>query len=636
MILRKPFNAIPARLLSLLLTVICHFTVSSSWAVYPKGVDRRATFLQAFEAFHNVLYFLSGSDSFLSQLTAEELRQFELLGNSIVPREILISIGTYVPFEGKTSDRVKTRVIFSDNEKDFIIPPDKTVRTAKMHGNVWFNTNIINNPNNQFNVLDVIQILFHEFGHTIPSLENTTTIDHLAAKAKNYLAPFYKENVVNSDLTIRFFLLPFLKSRDLILDFQPRPIILFSFLGVDVSAKFDFKTIGPSVRGYLPVVSALQAYTRVVLVPEVETYVQGLGLKWQVQETNFVRAADGFNYVSLNSNPQKTGHQEPLPPQSVERQIHQYILTEELGATLGSPNPHLSPVPLHDGGELLIGFKPELLQAWAEPLKLMKTENGRHLIEGVIQRSEKVSDVLLLGTLGNTAFQFPGEIEILTEKYYKIRFSIPEKGGPSGKSLIFRGIALNSEKRWDFEELLTVPTKKSSLIAAPKVEKISVWNGESWVSVKEMLAETLEVDQIRMRYEFSMAPNNLNHLDITWVTTRDIEKAGVHQGAEVGTQIEVIPGAKLIQKRQGKSLTVEFTSRLKVADPVHYSEGNSADGRGYSLLSTYRFGMRSIQMVDTELHKTSFNIRPIESRWKYIFLPRSTNASDHGLCRDFL
>jgi hypothetical protein len=74
---------------------------------------------------------------------------------------------------------------------------------------------------------------------------------------------------------------------------------------------------------------------------------------------------------------------------------------------------------------------------------------------------------------------------------------------------------LNSEERWDLEDLLTVPTKVSSLTAVPKVEKISVWNAESWVSVKDMLAEILEVDQIRMRYEFSKVSNNRNHLDIT-------------------------------------------------------------------------------------------------------------------------
>jgi hypothetical protein len=130
MVVRRRKNLILTGLLSILLTFVSQFPATAAWGIESNGVDRRATVRAAYEAFHNVILFLSGSDSFLAQLSQEEHRHFWRLGGMIIPNQTLFSAPTFVQVRGQTSHQVKQKLYFSSDSSSFIIPPDKTVRMA--------------------------------------------------------------------------------------------------------------------------------------------------------------------------------------------------------------------------------------------------------------------------------------------------------------------------------------------------------------------------------------------------------------------------------------------------------------------------------------------------------------------------
>jgi hypothetical protein len=653
--LKSKHIAAPALFLSLFLTVASLFSTRPAWGAQPQAVDRRALVHVAYECFHNLIYFLGGSEPFLSHLTPAEKSQFESLGRSIFPTRTLISVGVLVREEGRTSDNVKERLYFSDRALDFIIPPDTTERMAKTTDHIWFNTRMLNDPKTEFELLDALQLIFHEFGHTHSPGQSSAIVDtnnRIAAKMKSFLSPFYRESSIDAETRLKFLTLPFLIGDGHMLDYQFEPIAILDFKGTNVAVKLDQSMMGTYIQGYNPGRNGLHSLTRVTLTPTAEistaeTSKGALMVKWHVEYKNLLRAADQFNFVSLNDSEAKTADQEALPPVIVRKFLYHTIYSSDLIALLSDIDFFQKSIPMRYVSETPILYSPDSSQKWMEALKIVKTEKGRHFLQGVIHTAEPLQQVLLLGDNGTRVLQIPGQVEILTAGYYQLHFSIPETS-PAGGQLSLSGIVLNAKKKWDFPELLILPKKpandiskpKSNSKSKPKLENIYAWDGQDWVSAKSIKSENLDVHtEIKLRYEFSDAPVDMDHLEITWVVHSDIEKESQRHGYKFESEVEIIPGSKLIQRRKGNNLVVEFSSphKVPVRGPLKVPLNVSQDSRhGYSVKNSIRASVFSILFVDQEFNAVETPMRPFATSWKYVFSAMNPQTKKQFFCRDLI
>jgi hypothetical protein len=502
-----------------------------------------------------------------------------------------------------------------------------------MDGDIWFNTNVLNDPSVDFELLDAVQLIYHEFAHTLPGSEDIELNNKIAAKIKDYLRSFYVKNIIDSETTACFLTLPYLKSEGDLLDFQPHPIVIINVKGISFQADFDGSQLGAHPNGYWSQSRHLRAFTRVNLKPQAQKYEGSLLLTWQVEFKELLRVAPvgGFNHISLSVSESLTSHQEVFPPVISQKILYHRIPWPKLRAAALQQASREVPMPLQIFAEGQIHFISEFSQPWVEVLKLTKRENGRNILEGVVKSKEPMREVSLIGQYGNSVIHFPGEFENLTGDYYKLRFSVPE-GGIGGQNLVLSGIAVNSKGKWDFAEILILPTRPVVGPRKPKLKNIYVWNGISWLSVKELTSESLDVEtEIRLRYEFIDAAVNMNHVEVSWLLNSDITKDDKYPGYLFQTDVEVIPAHKLSQRRQGDTLTVEFSS------PIRPPRREGREGIfNYRLEPADRVSMSMVQFVGTDLHATSVGIRPIESPWKYVFPRKMPSKKTQFFCSALL
>jgi len=605
-------NGTLSRLVFLFLLSIS-LTAASAMGQSAPGPDRRAYVKAAYEDFYTLIYFLSGSDRFLNQLTPDERAQFETLGNSIIQHGIRIG-DLPTPGQDRTSRLAPHRLKFSNRREDFKLPGETTERTAKFDGDVWFNLNIINDPKTPFGLLDAFQIMFHEFGHLLPKEQkNQGAIDRVAAKMRTYLHGFYKDIPVGSGLSAKTLALPYLMADGAPVDLQVEPIVIFELDGRTAQAHLNVpQAISPGL-GYSPARSDIQAFTRVSLTPQIKPYQGSVLVEWQVEAKHLLINAFRFNYIDLYVNSEKTEPVQPLPPVLEYKTLFQRLSAPELGRLLTTPQDAVPEVQLKNYAESPHPYAPAVDQKWHEKLKIAGQEGDRLRIEGVVESPEPLREVSLGAQRGHNVLQLPGVAERLTGDIYRVKFSVP-LAAAGATSLHLQSLVLNSKSQWDLEEPVNVALNPATAGAQPQIRRIEVFDGKVWRAIDQISEPDLKTDEVRMRFFFASTAAKMNHLELTWLFQDAVLRGAQPAANRFHNVHEVIPASQLTQSRQGDLLIVEFTSQ-KASRHAASIQGKN----GFTVRDSGLHALRSLQFVDEKFNVVATGTRLTNSGWRTIF-----------------
>ena len=591
---------------------------SGSLEAQPATIDRQAIVRSAYENFISTVYFLSGSDRFLSDLTPEERMQFDLLGHKLVPHQF--RIGPVQPGEFRTSRLVSNKLRFSNQQQDFILKEGEPPRTAKMSGDIWFNLNIINAPGSKFSLLDAYQILYHEFGHLILESEgkDQDAIDRVAAKMRKHLQSSVREIDVTPTVRLTTHLLPQLLYNGMSVDFQPEPIVLITKDGVVYEGRLP--EIGFTGNGYVTSrPNELHAIKRVAISPSAEMDGERLLIKWSIEIGHFLVQSDRMNFIELFSNLDKVRNQLPFEPYYTGKETFKFVDLNALAQDM----------PLKSYSENMVpGFSTKTLK-WFEPLSYKGLKDGRVDYEGVVEAEQGVREIAILGQRKIDSFQFPGTFEHLTGNIYRVRFSIPTET-TTGASVILTGISVNGTEATLLNEQIEVKPSAlkpvSELLPARTTE---IWDGSKWISASSIAGPELAADDIRMRFHIKGATTPLNHIEVSWLVQEELLQHDKNAGMRVSTLLEVIPASRLKQSFNGGVLTMEFEAKRGVR-PV--ADTNASDG-----LSARDSGYRAFlqaQFVDQNLNIALVPNKLTTSGWRSLFKvnpkPETPTANVNG------
>ncbi len=595
-------------LLSILLIPVDGFSVNPA---AEDIIERQAYVKAAFDTFHGAIYFLAASDIFLNQLTQEERAQFDLLGNKIIKYKFYFGPPTTAAND-QTNHHGQTRLIFSDRSEEFMIAPDKVERLAKMDGNIWFNTKMLNNSKLTFGLLDAFQILYHEFGHSLGDAKDQKIIDSIAAKMKIYLQGFYKESVISPGVTAKTLVTPYLLIENQRVDYQMEPIIIIDLFGRAVTATMDVAQMRSMDQGYITA-HPTQNFTRLNLTPRFQVYNQKILVEWFVETKNYLIDALRFNYVNLYTNANKVTPLQALEPITTYKSTFQLIEIPEVVKHITQYAKNWLPVPLKRHAENPNHYRPDFNSKWVEKLKVTETKNQLATVEAVIQSDIAITEVILLGQHGTDALQIPGAAEKLTGNYYRVKFVVPTTATEIPK-LSIDGIAINSTIRWDLEERLVIPLTTKAATANNRVQEISIWQNEKWNSIEQITAQMVDSEDVKIRFEFLDSVTDLNHLEMTWLIQEDVLITGIKNGSRFRTLQEVIAKDKLQQHRANGKLYVTMTSQ-KMSNYLRPETGKNN-------FTTQDSGIRAltaIHFVDQNYKITSLGARLENTGWRSAF-----------------
>lgn len=582
--------------------------LTAGFAFAQSQMDRRATVHAAFENFMPVLYFLSGSDPFLQQLTPEEKKQFELLGNYLVPHFVRLGPPS-VPGQDRTSAHIDFKLKFSDRSEDFVLNPGEPERTAKVTTDVWFNLKMIGNPSTSFSLLDAFQILFHEFGHKLGPEKNQALIDQVAAKMRIYLNVFYKDQEIVPGLRASSLILPQILFKDFLVDMQPEPMLLVERRNQVVEIPVDAKRLAFSAQYYDDSNRDAQSYARVTLIPRFLVQSNGLMIEWSIERKNFLFATRRFSYLDLFVNQSKVKNLLAMPP-LIDRNTLYYLIPFNQFTDSGG-FPILKPKIFAGNKEV---FQLAGNSKWPEKLKIKKQTSERIELEAIVEMPEALTEVALLATQENSVYHFPGEIEKLTGNFYRLHFSIP---GSSSKanSLFITGIGFNGKIKWDLEDQLKLTLKNVATSAPRTLKGLEVWDGQRWIKATEMKTPEMNAEKARFRLTTEDTGYLLNHLQIDWLEIENIYFKGQYQGARHRLFQESIPASRLRQSRAHGILTVEIESR-RAARPLPVETSSL----GFSTKDSDFRAITTMTLVDNKLEVFTSTARLEPVAWKGAFV----------------
>lgn len=579
-------------------------------------VDRRALVEAAFENFVPLIYFLSGSETFLEKLTPEERAQFEMLGKDLIPRVVRADSGSY-PGRDNTSRRVNFQLRFSSNSQDFVLKPGEPERTAKVTQDVWFNLNLLNRADVEFTLLDAFQIMFHEFGHKLEDQKKQEAIDRVAAKIRDYIRPFYRDTTVVEGFRVSTLTLPYLMYDAVPVDLQPEPVVLLDRLGKISKAFVNVPSMVFPDHQYIGIKGLMQEYKRVELSPNIRAYDQSLLLSWDVQVRHFlVQAPIGFNYMPLFSNPAKAESDFVMTPMAANRTVHQLISYDQIlsAQNISVKNYATNPTP----------YTPSFA-GWIGEFTQAKVDQNKVRIESSIESSEVISEITFRGQNGTSVIEFPGTVEKVGESSYRVSAEIPRQS-PDGKPVIIQLMSLNGSRSWDLAEPINVQTE---VVAQKQVQlaTVFVWDGKSWVDAREIKTAEMATDDVRMKF-LLQSSQFLSHLEITWSVLDQIVRDGATEASRLRTFREVISDKNLVQRWENGMLVVEVISK-KASEyrPEIGFHGYQTEDSGYRSLIDMMFVTKSLGTL-------TVGNRIVQTIWRSLFkLPKNnkTNWSAVGV-----
>ncbi len=582
-------------------------------APLPAVVDRRAVAHAAFENFVSTIYLLSGSDRFMTGLTAEQKTQFELVGRKIVPH--VVRLGHVVPGSDRTSKLLPYRLRFSEKTEDFILKAGEPARTAKFDGDFCFNLGVINNPKLEFGLLDANQILFHEFSHLVETGKDQPVVEQVAAKIREYLRSSVREIEVSPTVRVTTYLPPYLFYDGTIVDFQPEPIVLITKNGVSYEAQLDYARLRSLEHGYRPLrPNEHHSLTRVMVSPSAEMYGDALLLKWSVEGGHFLVDQSRLNYIELFSNVEKVRGQLSFEPYFDNKEVFQFVDLEKLGPDLKLRNFAENALP----NGIATGIK------WLEPLKIASSVAGRSEITGVVESTLELREIWARADFKSQLLKVPGSIERLTGNIYRIGFSIPTSTFETG-TLRVSNITFNSDQLLNLEEpvrVAMVQTKPAVKISATSPE---LWNGTTWILADTIKDFEFAADDVRMRFKIPGASTTLNHIEIKWLIQEDVFKDGKPAGMRTRTEFEVLSRDRLNQRYVNGVLQVDFRSE-KASRPIADTtgrEGFVAKDSGYRAFILGQF-------IDQNLNVAAVPTRLVQSGWRSLFKlnpPKAANLA---------
>jgi hypothetical protein len=604
MSLRGLLNPIWLILLSMLLTAV-------GAVAEPANTDRRAYVTEAFEGFHGMLYFLSGNERFLGQLTPEEKAQFMLLGNQIIQHRFILGPAA-VPGQDRTSTQVDFKLRFSDRREDFILNPGEPERTAKMDGDIWFNLHAINNPTSKFGLLDAFQIMFHEFGHKLGAAKDQEAIDRVAAKIRTQLTGFYKETIVNAGLKAVSLIFPYISVPHGPVDYQFEPIVILDRGGQALSAKLDMRGMNISGQMYLPNEARAQSFLRTTVVPTFSEYQGQLLIKWQVSNQQFFIPLHKFNYLDLYASLDKVKGVDPLPLTIAENLIYQMVSKEELNSI---PRKTAQPVtlPLKNFSQDNQSYRQSADVNFLEPIRLVEEKNNRLTFATEIKSATPITEAVLIGTLSDSGLYMAGKVESLGADRYRLVFNVPASSSRS-QFLYLKAIGLNGDKRWDFAEILKHPVRNVGVPKRLAPLDISFWNGKQFEPFNKIGSESMNTDEVRLRMVFPEPTADIERVDFSWTMDQKIKKDAISMGLRLYNVREIIGRDQIKQTRQNGTLIVEFTSKkASQAVPVIQAQ------QGFTLEDGGNRFLMLTQVMDAEYNIFAVGSRVPGATFKSVF-----------------
>ncbi|MBC7740918.1 MAG: hypothetical protein H7061_01895 [Bdellovibrionaceae bacterium] len=579
--------------------------------------DRRAYVAAAYEGFLGALNFLAGSDPFLAKLSADEKIVFQTLGDAIVKRTIRLAPPAQVG-ENRTSLHLSNKLFFSDKNEDFIIPPDKKVRTAKMDGDIWFNLNVINELDSTFSLLEAFQIMYHEFGHKLGGQVPTVVVDSIGAKMRTYLAGYYKESLIAPGLTAKTLVLPYLMIYGQPIDYQMEPIVIFDVNGKALNARLNTPRMAVLSGQYSEANQLTQAYARMDLTPQFKQNDGFIVIEWFTEIKHFLIKATRFNYIDLYTRVDQAKPLMAMEPLVVNKSIIQRLKVETLNESLPLAGQPLISLDLKDYLDNYQNYKSSFADIWVEKLKVTETKNGRTYFEGVIKSPTVPKEAVFKAQHHLDYLQIPGTIETLTQGYHKVQGSVAEVM-MTDKDFIISGIALDNTTEFPLPEKIIIKPKANNIIS-PKLNNIRVWDGLQWQSVRQITNPNVVTDDVKLRFEMSGATGLLNHIEISWMVQEGIQFNGTTYGYRSLIIPEVFSTEKMKQTLKEGLLVVEISSQKmnQYLPPENGFNGfTTEDGGHHSILR--------IQLVDANMEAMNIPGRMTNSGWKSIFTLKKPN-----------
>lgn len=551
----------------------------------PSSVNRQPMVRSAFEAFRPVIYFLSGAEDFRAMLTPEEDQQFTLLGNQLIAHYLKLAPPPD-PGSGNTSLHINFKLRFSHRREDFILNPGEPERTAKVTEDVWFNLNIINNPQNEFNFLDALQIMFHEFGHKLGGKKDQEAIDRIAAKIRNYLLPYYRTHRIQDDLSAVSFILPYLIIHGGPMGMQAEPIILMNRRGHYIPTTMAMKDLIYTDGGYTEAGFPVQDYKRVVVKPEFQAFEEKFRVIWDVQIRHYlIEAPVRFNYLRLITRPESVANEFAVAPFQQNR-LFQFDFTHG---------------DLNDGK---LNMKPQRTKSrhhspqfgeWREEFR--KINEGH--FEAVITSDVKITEASVTGSLDDEDFEFPTKVEEVGQSLYRISLHVPITS-QTGSVLYLKTLNLNGQHEWALPEIVKVQTQREPTPPL-KITWIAAGTNEGWKDIRE-LGSFVEANEARLLFKIRAA-KLLSHLEITWQIFEDVYQGDRRVARRTRTIFEVFHAEDLDQRLENGILSFSFRSKKMLEDRSGPSLKN------FRIRELRVSGIQFLKMVTQDLQHINLNHR---------------------------
>ncbi len=590
--------------------------------VASQKTDRRADVKAAFENFLPIIYFLSGSSGFLSQLNEVQRDQFQRLGEYLIKNQVLISSSPQ-PVKGETSAHIDFGLKFSDQAKDFLINPGEGERTAKVDDDVWFNLRIINAENSTFTLLDALQILVHEFGHKLEKAENIAAMNFVAAKMREYLTPYYREHSVSVGFVARTLVLPVIYTEENFpVDFQPEPVLILEFDRQATQWQVDLNQMRYPGTSYASHGAGAQAFSRVELVPTLRLGSESLVIEWSIQSQEFLFHSHP-NYLQLFSDLPSLRKEFAVNPMAHGAQAAHVVPWAELAQGFRNFGQSLKSQHLQLTNYSASPYVPADQASFNKELRIVRQSAAEIELEGTVQSDVPIREVSVEVQTPQNEMDFPGEVTSLGDGEWLLRFKIPRKTADA-RPFRIQTVRLNSEQSLNLAERIDIsgqplPPGRPQ----PRLVQTEVWQNEAWVRVDQVSTQSVESDGIRFRFSFAGAAAPLTHIEFDWLAQDQILEKSVLRGYRFRRHREIVPASRLRQVQTGTNLVVEVTAS-KAQEFLKTEVSQS----GFEIKDA---GFRSLErtsFVSQDLAVVSVGAVLTKGPWRSTFALRSRPAGD--------
>lgn len=576
-------------------------------------VDRKGYVSTIYEGFFGLIYMLSGSTHFNQGLTPVEKEQFEMLGKKIMPK--ITRLGPVnTQQQNSTSYNVPFTLKFSDKTEDFILKPGEPPRTAKFTDGIWMNLQVINKI--EIGIPELFQLFFHEFGHLLEDKKNQSAIDSIAAKIAHE-AKLYSR-VTTDERGGRFisFTPPqVLFDSEGTIDYQPRPLLFIQYKQKVYEIETSIKSYIPWALGFLDQNEAAgHVYTRLEIQPKISTNQNAseLLIDWKVNSQSLY-LEPGVNYIKLFSDiGSLRSSMLANPIYNSYRVLQKVVMNQETGKLV-----------LKDKARVSTFYQTADNQAWHEPLHIVKAEDDKYHIEGVIGSKADIKSVSINLNTNNFFNYYAGNVDPLTKDIFKVSFVVSRVAAEEQIARI-DSIVVNNNLKWDLDKEIQLPLiKRKNQPAAIHPSDWEIGLFDKWVSISTINDPLIESKEVKMRFKIKNTNEPIDHIFIEWRKVSDI-KNQQYVSSMVSTQLgELIPKDKLKQIVSGKDLIVEFVSKvndLQSSDIKILKNNLSVD------VESSMFSIINLSIISSDFQIVETGTRLTNSGWRSIFkIPTTKN-----------